>query len=163
MVGLLQEKYLRLKNMEIIAQTKSVRISSRKVRLVADAIRKLSVQDAIKALEIIKNRGAYSLEKTLKSAIANAINNAQLSEETLFIKSIDVDDGSFLKRFHASTRGRIHPYKRRSTHIRITLAVKPTKQVQVAVKKELKTPASTAGGENLKLKAKKNEEKEENK
>jgi len=144
MVELLQEKYLRLKNMEIVAQTKSVRVSSRKVRLVADAIRKLSVQDAIKALEIIKNRGAYSLEKTLKSAIANAINNAQLLEETLFIKSIDVDNGSTLKRFHASTRGRIHPYKRRSSHIRITLAVKSTNKVQAVKNKESASVTSKA-------------------
>jgi len=140
--------------MEIIAQTKSVRISPRKVRLVADVIRKLSVKDAIKALEVIKNRGAYSLEKTLKSAIANAVSNAQLLEETLFIKSIDVVEGQALKRFHASTRGRIHPYKRKSSHIRITLAVKPTKQVQAAAKKEVKT-------ESLKLKAKNIEKKED--
>ena len=130
--------------MEIIAQTKSVRISPRKVRLVADVIRKLSVKDAIKALEVIKNRGAYSLEKTLKSAIANAVSNAQLLEETLFIKSIDVVEGQALKRLHASTRGRIHPYKRKSSHIRITLAVKPTKQVQAIKNKESASVASKA-------------------
>jgi large subunit ribosomal protein L22 len=140
--------------MEIIAQTKSVRVSSRKVRLVADAIRKLSIQDAMRALEVIKNRGAFSLEKTLRSAIANALAKSQLSEEALFIKSIDVVEGPAFKRFHASTRGRAHPYKKKSSHIKITLAEKVVKQVKLAVKKELKT-------ENLKLKTKKNDQKED--
>ena len=119
MEELWQEKSLRHKNMEITAQTKSVKVSPRKIRLVADVIRKLSVKDAIKTLEVIKNRGAFSLEKTLKSAIANAVTNAHLLEETLFIKSIDVVEGQALKRFHASTRGRSHPYKKKSSHIRI--------------------------------------------
>ena len=110
--------------MEVIAKVKSVRISPRKVRLIADAVRKMSVADAIKNLEVIKKRGAYPLLKSFKSAVANAINNAKLSEDKLFIKEIDVTEGPSLKRFHASTRGRAHPYQRRSSHIRVVLGVK---------------------------------------
>lgn len=110
--------------MEIIAESHSVRISSRKVRLVADVIRNKSVAQALNALAIIKKRGAAPLYKTLKSAIANAINNAKLKEESLVIKSIEVDQGPFLKRQRASTRGRAHPYKKRSSHIKITLEEK---------------------------------------
>lgn len=130
--------------MEIIAKSKSVRVSPRKIRLIADAIKKMSINDAVKSLEIIKKRGAYSLLKSLKSAVANAVNNAKLSEEKLFIKAIDVVEGPSYKRFHASTRGRIHPYKKRSSHIRVILGVKEDKkelkkeEVKIEIKKEVK-------------------------
>jgi large subunit ribosomal protein L22 len=107
--------------MEIIARTKSVRVSPRKVRLVADAIRSQSAENALKALAVINKRGGYVLEKTLSSAIANAINNANTKKDALFIKSIDVTEGISFKRFHPSTRGRAHPYKKRGSNITIVL------------------------------------------
>lgn len=106
--------------MDIVART-SVRVAPRKVRLVADAIRKLSLEEALRSLTVIKNRGSVSLEKTLKSAIANAVNNNKLKQETLKIKSIDVSESPSYKRFHPSTRGRVHPYKRRGSNIKIVL------------------------------------------
>lgn len=110
--------------MEIIAKSNSVRVSPRKIRLVADSIRKLRAIEALNSLSLIKKRGASVLFKTLKSAIANAKNNAKLQEESLFIKAIEVTEGGALKRYHPSTRGRIHPYKRRSSHIKIVLEEK---------------------------------------
>ncbi|PIR80020.1 MAG: 50S ribosomal protein L22 [Candidatus Levybacteria bacterium CG10_big_fil_rev_8_21_14_0_10_35_13] len=107
--------------MEIIALSKSVRIAPRKVRLVADAIRKLSVQTALDSLSNVNKRSAGPLEKTLKSAIANAKNNSKVSFESLAIKSIDILEAPSYKRYHASTKGRVHPYKRRGSHIRIIL------------------------------------------
>ena len=107
--------------MEIIAVSKSARVAPRKVRLVADAIRKLSLADALKALSVLKNRGGEPLEKTLKSAIANALNNNNLKQDLLRIKSIDVLEAPAYKRYHPSTRGRVHPYKRRGSHIKIVL------------------------------------------
>lgn len=113
--------------MQVQAVSRSVKISPRKVRIVADAIRSLSVGEALQAVALIRKRGGSALEKTLKSAIANAVHNAKLSQEVLFIKEIDVTDGPALKRYHPSTRGRIHPYKKRSSHIRIVLAEKEVK------------------------------------
>lgn len=110
--------------MQITASSSSVRISTRKVRLVADSIRKLSIEQALINLAVLKNRGAGPLEKTLKSAIANAVNNNNLKQESLKIKSIDVLEAPAFKRFHPSTRGRIHPYKRRGSHIKIVLETK---------------------------------------
>ncbi|ERR1035437_1514854 len=110
--------------MDIIAKTSSARVAPRKVRLVADAIRKLSIEDALTALSILKNRGGEPLEKTLKSAIANALNNKNLKQEELKIKMIDVLEAPSYKRFHPSTRGRVHPYKRRGSHIKIILTEK---------------------------------------
>lgn len=107
--------------MEITAITNEVRISPRKVRIVADAISKMDLNDALLALKQIRKRGASVIEKTLLSAIANATNNAQVDRKNLKLMRIDVTDGPALKRFHASTRGRIHPYKRRSSNVRIVL------------------------------------------
>ena len=106
--------------MQVIAKT-TVRVAPRKVRLVADAIRKLSLEQAFISLSVIKNRGSVSLEKTLRSAVANAINNNNLKRESLTIKSIVVSEAPSYKRFHPSTRGRVHPYKRKGSNIEIVL------------------------------------------
>lgn len=123
--------------MNLVAETKSVKMSPRKVRLVADAIRNLSVDEAIIALTVVDKRAAGTLMKTLQSAIANAVNNGQFSRDNLKIAQIIVNEGQAMKRFHPSTRGRIHPYKRRTTHVRIVLeeksktatAIQPTKMI----------------------------------
>lgn len=110
--------------MEITAIAHHVRISPRKVRIVADAVRTMALEDALTSLKLIRKRGASVLEKTLQSAIANAVNNKQLDRANLKIDRIEVTDGPALKRYHASTRGRIHPYKRRSSTVRIVLKEK---------------------------------------
>jgi len=110
--------------MEIRAVAKSVRISPRKVRLVADAVSKLSVTQAIHVLQTTQKRAATPIRKTLQSAVANAVNTKQLEEDTLKIHSIQVTEGAVFKRFRPSTRGRIHPYKKRSSHITVTLVQK---------------------------------------
>ncbi len=132
--------------MQVQAINRSVRISPRKVRLVADAIRNLSVDDALGALAAINKRAAYALEKTLKSAVANATNNANLDKNGLKIAGIEISEGQSLKRFHASTRGRIHPYKRRSSHIRIILEeVKVSAEIAVAKTKGSKKAVADKG------------------
>lgn len=107
--------------MEVKAESNGIRISPRKVRLVADGIRDLSVAQALRMLALLQKRAAGSIEKTLKSAIANAVNNAKLKQDSLVIKRVEVTEAQSLKRFRPSTRGRVHPYKRRGSHIRIVL------------------------------------------
>ncbi|MBI2431084.1 MAG: 50S ribosomal protein L22 [Candidatus Levybacteria bacterium] len=107
--------------MEIKAESHNVRISPRKVRLIADAIREHSVQEALRILSVLYKRAGGALQKTLKSAIANAVNNKKLKEENLRIKSIEIGGGMALKRYHPSTRGRMHPYKKRASHIKVIL------------------------------------------
>ncbi|GIW61267.1 MAG: 50S ribosomal protein L22 [Patescibacteria group bacterium] len=107
--------------MEIIAQANQVRISPRKVRLVADAVRRMSLDEALYALRSIRKRGARVLEKTILSAVANAVNNAKLERSKLKIARIEVTEGPAFKRYRASTRGRIHPYKKRSSNIKVVL------------------------------------------
>ena len=115
--------------MQVIARTQSVRISPRKVRLVADAIKRMPVDQALRSLSLTSNRPAAVLIKTIKSALANAVHNAQLEEKNMFIERIEITDSQALKRFHPSTRGRVHPYKKRGSHIRVVLNEKPVQQV----------------------------------
>ena len=110
--------------MEIKTESKTVRISPRKVRLVADVIRNKPVGQALNILSLVNKRGATVLRKTLKSAVSNAVNNAKIKEDLLMIKKIEIGEGPFLKRYRPSTRGRVHPYKKRSSHIRIILEEK---------------------------------------
>lgn len=107
--------------MEYKAFTKSSQTAPRKVRLVADAIRKQSIANALISLAHLKKKGSDVLEKTLRSAVANAVDRKAV-RENLSIKTIDVVEGPTYKRFHSSTRGRVHPYKKRTTHIRIILS-----------------------------------------
>ncbi len=112
--------------MRIQAISRNVKVSPRKVRLVADAVKPLSVKDALVSLRGTRKRAAYAIIKTLESALANATNNAKLDKNTMQIADIDVAEGQAFKRFHPSTRGRIHPYKKRSSHIRVVLEEKKT-------------------------------------
>lgn len=107
--------------MEITAFTKSAQVSPRKMRLVADVIRKQSIDEALSTLAVLGKRGSDVLEKTLRSAVANAVNR-NVSRENLFIKRLDISDGAAYKRMHPSTRGRVHPYKKRTTHVRVILS-----------------------------------------
>lgn len=107
--------------MEIIAKSKSVRMSPRKVRLVADSVRHLSVERALSVLTTLEKRASMPIRKTLESAVANAVTNAKIIRESLVIKRLEVMEGPSMKRFRPSTRGRTHPYKKRTSHITIVL------------------------------------------
>jgi len=113
--------------MEVRAIARSVRYSTRKISLVADMVRNLSIDDALAVLEAKHKRAALPLANVLKSAVANAVNNAGLDKNNLVIESINVSGGGAnLKRFWPSSRGRTHPFKKRSTNIRIVLKEKVT-------------------------------------
>ena len=110
--------------MEVRAIAKSVRISPRKVRLVADAIRNVSIVNALNILEVAQQQAARPLIKVIKSAVANAIHNDKLDGSSLVIASLQVNEAQSLKRFHPSTRGRAHPYKKRGSTITVVLKEK---------------------------------------
>lgn len=107
--------------MEYKAEAKNVRISPRKVRLVADSIRKFQLDQAIANLSVLNKRAAEPIRKTIESAVANAVNNFQASRGDLKIKEIVIGEGTMYKRYHFAARGRVRPYLRRSSHIRVIL------------------------------------------
>lgn len=108
---------------EIIAKLRYLRISPRKVRLVADLIRGKSVRDALSHLRFSEKKTSPVISKLLRSAISNAKNNLKIeSNDTgLYIKKISVDEGPTLKRIMPRAMGRADIIKKRTSHITVVL------------------------------------------
>ena len=107
--------------MEIKSYSKYMRISPKKAREVARVLPGRKASDAVALLKFIPRKAARMFDKTLKSAMANAENNLNLSADDLFVLEAIVDEGPALKRFRPCARGSAHPYKKRMSHLRITL------------------------------------------
>jgi large subunit ribosomal protein L22 len=104
---------------EVLAKSKNVRISPRKVRLLLNPIKGRSVDEAVAILRNLPMPVARKVEKIVKSAAANAENNYSLDIDSLRIKAAYADEGSRLHRFRAGARGRAKPWTRRYSHITI--------------------------------------------
>jgi len=119
--------------MEFQATAKYIRTSTRKLRLIVDAIRPLRVSDALVQLAHMPKMGASSIAKVLESAVANA-KQKSVQVDSLTFKRIDVMGGPVMKRFHAVSRGQAHSYKKRMTHVRVVLSDEHTDMKQAVVK-----------------------------
>jgi len=95
-----------LEDHEAQAIVSNLRISPRKLNLVAALIRNLPAQSAVATLTFSKRRIAHQVRKALESAIANAENNHQLDVDRLYVKEATVGRAFVMKRFHARGRGR---------------------------------------------------------
>jgi large subunit ribosomal protein L22 len=91
---------------EAQAITRNIRVSPRKLALVAGLVRGRSAQDAVATLTFSKRRIAQTVKKTLESAIANAENNHRLDVDQLVVSRVEVGRAVVMKRFHARGRGR---------------------------------------------------------
>ena len=107
--------------METKAVAKYIRMSPQKVRLVVDLIRGKKVEEANNILLYARKYAAGTVAKVLKSAIANAAQNPNIDENTLYIKEIYVDQGPSLKRWRARAQGRAAGIKKRTAHITVVL------------------------------------------
>lgn len=107
--------------MQAKAKLRHLRISPRKVRLVADEIRGLDVKVAQDKLAFINKRAAQPMLKLLNSAVANAVNNFKLKKDNLYINELRVDEGPTLKRWLPRAMGRATPINKRTSHISIIL------------------------------------------
>lgn len=115
--------------MEVRAKAKFIRISPKKVRLLADLVRGLDVEEALVQLQFNKKGASLPVAKLVKSAVANAEENEDLKRNNLFVKEITVDGGPTLKRWMPRAMGRATPLIKRSSHITITLSEKvPTQK-----------------------------------
>lgn len=115
--------------MEYNASAKNIKVSPRKVRLVADSVRDLSIAQALTALMVSRKRGAISLKKALQSAVANAVNNNNAKKDDLKIKEINVTEGIRYKRYHFAGQGRTRPYMKRTSHINVILEDSITREM----------------------------------
>lgn len=128
--------------MSVKASAKGVRMSPRKVRVVASLVRGRSVADALTILEHTPRRAAKPVYKVIASARANAEHNNNLKPDTLVITEISVTAGARIKRYRPAAQGRALPFQRKLSHIFVTVdgeeRKKPTKVADKETKKEAK-------------------------
>ena len=139
--------------MQIIAEQKNTRQSSRKVRLVANAVRKLTMKDAFEQLAVMERRASLVVAKVLRQAVANAMHNHHLTVDQLELKNILVTEGPTYKRFRAVSRGRAHTIFKRTCHVRVILETKEASKESTKATKKVEE----------KVEAKKTETKKETK
>ena len=109
---------------EAKAVLKTVRIAPRKTRLIIDLIRGKNVGEAKAILANQPQRAARVIEKVLNSATSNAVNNFNLNEEELYVKTCYVDEGIVLKRAKMDSRGHIGRNDHKTSHITIIVSNK---------------------------------------
>src|SRR5918911_3061851 len=111
-----------LADTEAQAITRNIRVSPRKLNLVAALIRGRRAQDAVATLTFSKRRIAGTVKKTLESAIANAENNHRLDVDQLVVSRAEVGRSIVMKRFHARGRGRSARVEKWFSHLKIVVA-----------------------------------------
>lgn len=107
--------------MEVKASLRYARIGAQKARLVADLVRGKSVTEAYKILTYSEQKPAVMIMKLLKSAVANAEQKQVNDLESLFVKTISVDQGPSMKRFRPRAQGRAFGIRKKLSHINIIL------------------------------------------
>jgi large subunit ribosomal protein L22 len=108
--------------MEVQAITRYARMSPKKMREVSRIIQGRKAVAAADYLALIPRKSARLIAKTLKSAIANAENNNNLSADNLTVKFALIENGPVLKRFKAGAKGSAKPRTKKMSHIRIVLS-----------------------------------------
>jgi large subunit ribosomal protein L22 len=139
--------------MEVRSIYRYARISPFKVREVTREIQGLPVSAALDLLAFTPKKAAFLISKTLKSAVANAENNANLRVDGLVVKEAVVGEGPTMKRMMARARGSGSRILKRTSHIRIVLSdeiVIETRETRKAKKKQ-----EERGGEGSTTTAKK--------
>jgi len=111
-----------LTDAEAQAITRNIRVSPRKLNLVAGLIRGAKAQDAVATLTFSKRRIAQTVKKTLESAIANAENNHQLDVDRLVVTHAEVGRAIVMKRFMARGRGKSSRIEKWFSHLKIVVA-----------------------------------------
>ena len=106
---------------EARAFSRDVRVAPRKVRLVADLVRGKSVKDALGLLAITNKAAKTPVEKIIKSAAANAVNNFGMNASKLYIAEIQVGDGLKIKRYIPRAKGSASGIIKRNSHISIVV------------------------------------------
>ena len=107
--------------MEVKAVARYVRISPLKVRMLADAIKGKPVDKAMDMLRFMPQKAAGIVEKVLRSAVANADQQADIDIDALIVGNLVVDSGPMFKRFRARARGRGTRILKRTSHVTVIL------------------------------------------
>ena len=119
-----------LADTEAQAVLSNVRVSPRKLNLVAAMIRNKGAADAVATLTFSKRRIAGTVKKALESAIANAENNHQLDVDRLVVTRAEVGKSVVMRRFHARGRGRASRIEKWFSHLKIVVAERQQAETQ---------------------------------
>ena len=118
----IEEEVVKSEPREAKATAKTVRVSSRKAKLVLDLIRGKDVEEAAAILKFLPNKAAYETAKVLKSACANATHNFQMDEDKLYVKECYANEGITLKRYMPRAKGSASPIMKRTSHITVVVS-----------------------------------------
>jgi large subunit ribosomal protein L22 len=138
--------------MQVTSTYRYARISAFKAREVTREIQGHSASEALDLLTFSPKKAAVLVKKTLKSAIANAENNAELRVDTLLVKEAVVGEGPTFKRFRARARGGASPLRKRTSHIRIVLTDDLVPEAPVKRAKKRTTSRENVAGQSPKAK-----------
>ncbi|HYE22078.1 MAG TPA: 50S ribosomal protein L22 [Verrucomicrobiae bacterium] len=111
---------------DVKAFARYIHVSPRKLRLVADLVRKSKVEDALEQLRYSSKNAALPIAKVINSAIANAVHNFNYKKEDLVVKSITVDGGPVYRRMEPRAQGRGFIVRKRTSHINVVLESRPS-------------------------------------
>lgn len=115
--------------MEIQTIQKYIHTSPRKLRLVADMVRKMNPIKALDVLRLTPKYAGRDLAKAIETVLANA-KVAGMDTDKVTFKKLEIDESIKMRRFRAGTRGRTKPYKKRMSHIKIVLSDETTAKVE---------------------------------
>lgn len=107
--------------MSVKAKARNLNIAPQKLRLVADAVRGMSVAQAILSLDHMTQKGALCVRKAVHSAMSNAEHNQGADIDELFISEIYVDEGPSFKRIRAGAKGRANRVIKRTSHLTVAV------------------------------------------
>lgn len=111
-------------SVESVAKLRFARISPQKVRLVADQIRGVPVENALEILEFSSKKAGQIMRKVLESAIANAEHNEGADIDELKVSAVMVDEGPSMKRIKPRARGQADRIVKRTSHVTVRVADK---------------------------------------
>ena len=115
------EETVKTEKQEAVATLKYARISSRKVKIVADLIRGKKVEEALAIIKFTPKASSELLEKLLKSAIANAENNHGMNRGNLIVSQVYANQGPTLKRIRPAAKGSAVRIRKRTSHVTIVV------------------------------------------
>ena len=129
--------------MQVQASQQHIRMATRKVRLVANLIRGLDVEDARTTLLFTRKAITPVISKILQSAVANAVNNNKLDKKKLFVKEILVNQGPTMKRVMPRSQGRAYRILKRTSHVTIVLDERISSTTETSEKISAKKPRAS--------------------
>jgi len=110
--------------MKFTSTQKFIKTTPRKLREVVQVIKDLTPEGALEILPFVQREAATPLSKAIKSAIANIAESEKKPQTKIIFSEIQINEGPRLKRYHAGSKGRAKPYRRKMSHIRIVLETK---------------------------------------